>query len=144
VIVRRIDWYHSMTLSIGSVWCINVYLTFTTVQRTILDWGSTSLPLAQFTLKVLTNEKRGGLTVILSDRSRFQLFTLKFSKKSVQSSSCERPRTAQRTMFLLFANNNCLPITQCVGGVWKNPWNLHATWRIQTSLLVLCRHFKYR
>ncbi len=62
-------------------------------------------------LKVLTNEKRGGLTVILFDRSRFQLFTLKFSNKSVQSSSCEWPETAQRTLFLLFANNNCLPIT---------------------------------
>jgi hypothetical protein len=46
-----------------------------------------------------TNEKRGGLTVIL------------FSNKYVQSSSCDRYETAQRTLFLLFANNNCLPIT---------------------------------
>jgi hypothetical protein len=46
-------------------------------------------------LKELTNEKRSGLTVILVGRSRFQLFRLKFSNKSVQSSSCERPKTAQ-------------------------------------------------
>ncbi len=39
--------------------------------------------------------------------------TLKFSNKAVQSSSCERPKTAQRIMFLLFANNNCYPITLC-------------------------------
>ncbi len=53
-------------------------------------------------VKVLTNEKRGGLTVILFDRSRFQLLTLKFSNKSVQSSSCERPKTVQR---LLISND---------------------------------------
>jgi hypothetical protein len=41
-------------------------------------------------LKVLTNEERGGLKVVSIDRSRFQLFTLKFSKKSVQTPSCER------------------------------------------------------
>jgi hypothetical protein len=81
-------------------------------------------------LKVLTNEKRGGLKVVEFDRSPFKLFMLKFSNKSVQSSSFERPKTAQRIMFLLFANNNCYLITlQCsVGGIKKNPGNLQATW----------------
>jgi hypothetical protein len=61
------------------------------------------------TLKVfLTDEKRGELTVVLFDRGLFQLFTLKFSYKPVRSSSCKRPKTAQRTLFLLFANKNCL------------------------------------
>ncbi len=38
-----------------------------------------------FTLKVLTNEKRGGLKEASFDRSRFKLLTLKFSNKFVQT-----------------------------------------------------------
>jgi hypothetical protein len=41
----------------------------------------------------------------------FKIFTLKFSNKSVQSSSCERPKTAQQTLFILIANKKCFPIT---------------------------------
>ncbi len=62
-------------------------------------------------LKVLTNEKRGGLGVVFFDRSPFQLLSLKFSNKSVQALFFERPKTTQRTLFLLFANNNCFQIT---------------------------------
>jgi hypothetical protein len=58
----------------------------------------------------LTNEKRGGVGVISFGRSPFKLFSLKFSNKSVQAPSCERPKTTQRTLFLLFANNICFPI----------------------------------
>jgi hypothetical protein len=61
-------------------------------------------------LKVLINENRGGLKVASFDRSPFKLFTLRFSNKSVQAPSCERPKTAPRTLFLLFANKNCIPI----------------------------------
>jgi hypothetical protein len=61
-------------------------------------------------LKVLTNEKRGGITVVSFDRSPFKLFSLKFSNKSGKAPSCERPKTTQRTLFLLFANNNCFQI----------------------------------
>jgi hypothetical protein len=43
-------------------------------------------------LKVLTNEKRGGLKVVAFDRSPFKLFTLRFSIKSVQAPSCKRPK----------------------------------------------------
>jgi hypothetical protein len=57
-------------------------------------------------LKVLTNEKRGGLKVVAFDRSPFKLFTLRFSNKSVQAPSCERLRTAQRTLFLSFEIKN--------------------------------------
>jgi hypothetical protein len=64
-----------------------------------------------FHLKVLTNEKRGGVTVVSFDRSPFKLFSLKFSNNSVQAPSCERPKTAQRTLFLFIANNNCFQIT---------------------------------
>jgi hypothetical protein len=60
-----------------------------------------------YTLKVFTNEKRGGLRVISFDRSSFKLFLRKFSKKSVQAPSCKRPRTAPRTLFVSFASNNC-------------------------------------
>ncbi len=55
-------------------------------------------------LKVLTNEKRGGLT-----RSSFKLFTLWFSFTSMQAPSCERPKTNQQTLFLSFSINNCFP-----------------------------------
>jgi hypothetical protein len=53
-------------------------------------------------LKVFTNEKRGGLRVTSFDRPPFQLLSRKFSKESVQAPSCERHKTTQRTMFLLF------------------------------------------
>ncbi len=62
-------------------------------------------------LKVLTNEKRGGLGVVAFDRSLYKLFTLRFSNKSVQASSCVRLRTAQRTLFLSFEINNCFQIS---------------------------------
>jgi hypothetical protein len=65
-------------------------------------------------LKVLTNEKRGGLTGVSFDRSRFKLFSRKFSNKFVLAPSCERPKTAPRTLFLSFESNNCFPTTvQC-------------------------------
>jgi hypothetical protein len=60
--------------------------------------------------KVLTKEKKAGLKVVAFDRSSFKMFTLRFSNKSVQAASCERPRTAPRTLFLSFANNNCFQI----------------------------------
>jgi hypothetical protein len=61
-------------------------------------------------LKVLSNEKRSGLKEVSFDMSPFKLFTLRFSNKSEQAPSCERPETAPRTLFLLFANKNCIPI----------------------------------
>ena len=61
-------------------------------------------------LKVLTNDKRGGLKVVPFDKSPFKLFTLRFSNKLVQVPSCERPKTAPRTLCLSFANNNCFQI----------------------------------
>ncbi len=50
-------------------------------------------------------EKRGGLTVVSFDRSRYKLCSMKFSNKLVQAPSCERPKTAPRTLFLSFANS---------------------------------------
>ncbi len=73
--------------------------------------GPTKIRIRNTALKVLTNEKRGGLRVISFDRSPFKLFSRKFSKESVQAPSCERHKTTQRTLFLLFANNNWFPIT---------------------------------
>jgi hypothetical protein len=65
-------------------------------------------------LKVLTNEKRGGLKVVAFDKSPFKLYTLRFSNKFVQAQSSKRPKTTQRTLFLPFETNNCFPITvQC-------------------------------
>jgi hypothetical protein len=61
-------------------------------------------------LKVLINEKRGGLKVVAFNRSPFKLFTLRFSNKSVQNPSCERRRTSQRSLFLSFEINNCFQI----------------------------------
>jgi hypothetical protein len=58
-------------------------------------------------LKVLTNEKKGGLKVVSFNRSRFKLFTLRFSNKSVQAPSCEGPKTAQRSLILSFEITYC-------------------------------------
>jgi hypothetical protein len=52
-------------------------------------------------LKVLTHEKRGGLKMASFDRSRFKLFTLRFSKIFVQAENY-----TQRCLFLLFEYNN--------------------------------------
>ncbi len=60
---------------------------------------------------ILTNEKRGGLNLVSFDWPPFKLFSLRFSKESVQTPSCERPKTAQRTLFMSFEINNCFPIT---------------------------------
>jgi hypothetical protein len=60
------------------------------------------------TLKVLTNEKRGGLTAVTFDVSRIKLFAPRLSDKSMLTPSCERAKTAQRTLFPLFEHNNCL------------------------------------
>ncbi len=70
-----------------------------------LHLGIGSTPLF---FKVLTNEKRGRLKVASFDRSRFKLFTLEFSNKPVEVPSCERPKSTQRRVFLLFEKNNCL------------------------------------
>jgi hypothetical protein len=43
-------------------------------------------------LKVLTNEKRGGLRVVLFDRSPFKLFSLKFSLKFSMKKCVETAR----------------------------------------------------
>jgi hypothetical protein len=40
-----------------------------------------------------------------------KLLTLKFSKESEQTPSHERPKPAQRTLFLSFEINNCFPTT---------------------------------
>ncbi len=66
--------------------------------------------LVESSLKVLTNEKRGGLRVISFDRSPLKIISRKFSKESVLAPSCERHKTTQRTLFQLFANNSWFPI----------------------------------
>jgi hypothetical protein len=73
-------------------------------------WECVSRWLFRF-LKVLVNEKRGGLKVVALDKSPYKLFMLKFSKESVKAPSCKRPKTTQRTPFLSFEINNWLPIT---------------------------------
>ncbi len=61
-------------------------------------------------LKLLTNEKRGGLKVVAFDKSPFKLFSLRFSTKYVQAPSYERPKTTQQTLILSFEIKNCFPI----------------------------------
>ncbi len=75
------------------------------VQIAAANFHSGFQPLSFADLKVLTNEKRGGLRVISFDRSPFKLISRKFSKEYVQALSCERHKTTQQTLFLLFANN---------------------------------------
>ncbi len=50
------------------------------------------------------------MKVVAFDRSPFKLFTLRFSNKLVLAPFCKRPKTTQRTLFLSFEINNCLPI----------------------------------
>jgi hypothetical protein len=49
-------------------------------------------------LKVLTNEKRGGLKVVAFDRSPLQLFTLRFSNKSVQADASMKQSERKRPL----------------------------------------------
>ncbi len=89
-------------------------------------------------LKVLTNEKRGGLAMVSFDRSGFHLFSLWFSNKLMQAQSCGRHKTAQRTLFLLFANNNCFPTSEekllalfefrRFFGCWGSPPSITSLW----------------
>ncbi len=98
---KKILWERS---SVRDPWLCGVFLA--------KGCGSNSIRLlSSVTLKLLANEKRGGLTMLSFDRSPFKLSSLKFADKSVQAPSCERPKTTQRTLFLLFANNNCFQIT---------------------------------
>jgi hypothetical protein len=73
-------------------------------------FGKKRLKLHFAMLKMKTNEKRGGLKVVSFDRSRSKLFTLRFSNKSMQTPSCERRKTTQRTLFLSFEYKNCVKI----------------------------------
>ncbi len=90
-------------------------INFKKLRRPILTVQLISLHLyhffSVFNLKVLTIAKRGGLSVESFDWSPFKLFSLKFSNKLVQAPSCQRHKTAPRTLFILFANYNCCPIT---------------------------------
>ncbi len=61
-----------------------------------------------WSLKVVTNEKWGGLAVVSQDRTRFKLFTLRILKKSFQSPSWECPKTAQQTLVLFFEYNTVI------------------------------------
>jgi urease accessory protein UreH len=65
----------------------------------------------------MTSEKRGGLNVVSFDRSRFKLFMLRFSNKSVYTLFCKRPKITQQNLFLTFEINICFLIMHCAGGV---------------------------
>jgi hypothetical protein len=71
--------------------------------------------------------KRGVLKVVAFDRSPFKLFSLRFSTKSVQAPSCERPKTTQRTLSLYISNQELFPNIGIVSELYeKIPENLHA------------------
>ncbi len=92
-------------------------------------------------LKVLTNEKRGGLRVISFDRSPFKLFSRKFWKESVQGPSCERHKTTQRTLFLLFASNSWFPMTLlCLAAADFS----HHTLNWNNGIVLLPRYLRWR
>jgi hypothetical protein len=70
-----------------------------------------NLDFCSFDLKVLTNEERGCFKEAAFGRSPFKLFTLRFSNKSVQAPSSERPKTTRPTLFLSREINNFSQIT---------------------------------
>ncbi len=81
----------------------------------------------------LNNDKRGGMRVVSFDRSPFKLFSLKFLNKSVQTPSCERPKTTQRTLFLSFEIKNCFQIAAyCSVGLRQT---FHIVNLIETTVL---------
>jgi hypothetical protein len=63
-------------------------------------WETQSRP-----LKVSTNEKRGGLKVVVFDRPPFKLLSRKFSKESVPPHPVRGIKPLSEHLFLLFANN---------------------------------------
>jgi hypothetical protein len=67
-------------------------------------------------LKVLINEKRGGVRVISYDRPPFKLLSQKFSKESVQAPSCERHKTTQRTPVSIICKQLLIPNNAIVSG----------------------------
>ncbi len=64
-------------------------------------------------LKVLTNEKIGGLKVVAFDRSPFKLISLRFSNKSVQAPSCGRPKTTHTDTDSELAQTLCVSALDC-------------------------------
>ncbi len=48
--------------------------------------------------------------MVVFDRSPGQLFSLRFSNRSAQAPSCERPKTTHRILFLSFEIKNCFQI----------------------------------
>jgi hypothetical protein len=67
-------------------------------------------------LKVSTNEKRGVLKVVAFDRPPFKLLSRKFSKESVQTLSCERHITTQRTPVSIICKQLLIPNNAIVSG----------------------------
>ena len=66
---------------------------------------------------VLSNEK-----VVSIDVSCYKLFTLRFSKESVEALPCEMSISNQRTLFLLFDYNNCIQLN-CTPAITANHSN---------------------
>ncbi len=104
---------------------IGPYLLYLKIVENVLLFMDEKDRLVLGGLKVLAlpNKKRGVLKVVAFDMSPFKLFRLRFSTKSVQAPSCERPITTQRNLFLFFANNNCFPIT-----VQRRYFNPNSLW----------------
>jgi hypothetical protein len=87
-------------------------------------------------LKVLTNEKRGRLAVVSFDRSRFKLFSRKFSNKFVLPRPVRGLKLLREPCFCLLKAIIVSQWRYSVGGLWKNLGNLHATWWIQTNIAI--------
>ena len=120
--------YHENSFSLHHIWYLS-YLTFllqvkcifipniAKIYCTLLFWRVAIINLCPIgSLKVLTNEKRGGLTVVSLDRSRFKLILRKFSNKSVQAPSCERHKTTQRTPVSIICKQLLIPNNAIVSG----------------------------
>ncbi len=81
--------------------------------------------------KVLANEKRGGLKVVTFSRFPFKLFTLRFQINQYRPHLVRGIELLSEPCFchlksIIVSKHRC------------------AAWWIQISLLVLCRHSKYR
>ncbi len=97
---------------ISELWHLFFRPIVSTLYQRKYSTRSLVLPVIGSNWPINTERKQaGGLNLVSFHRSRWKLFTLKFSKESVLTPYCERPKTAQRTLFLSFEINNCFPIT---------------------------------
>ncbi len=108
-------WYHSMGLpltyscwgrrKLKAKWLIDIFSMLHFKENLLKRWLCSTLVFAHTVIVFVYI-----LSLFIFNKTVKKKFMLRFSNKSVQASSCERPRNAERTLFLSFEINNCFQI----------------------------------